>query len=89
MDWSELYGTQVVDCFTELGWCQHLKIWRHDGAPLTCDWSTLQAIKDELLGTETTAIEFYPPADQVVDDVNYRHLWSIPLPLPMRPSRRI
>ena len=45
-----------------------------DGIP----WDDLQIIKDDLLGPETTAVEVYPPHDEIIDEVNRRHLWEFP-----------
>ncbi|MGO8746204.1 MAG: hypothetical protein ACLQNE_09460 [Thermoguttaceae bacterium] len=51
-------------------------------------WDELQQIKDEYLGPDVSAVEFYPPADGVVNELNMRHLWEVPNEmLPMR-SRR-
>ena len=63
------YGYQVVE--------SHLRVYRHDGCPVVCDWDTLQAIKNEALGEDVTAIEIFPAQDNVVDEVNYRHFWAI------------
>lgn len=46
-------------------------------------WDTLQKIKDEIAGVEATAIEIYPPASEVVDEINARHLWVVPWDMPM------
>ncbi|RWC58965.1 MAG: hypothetical protein EOS56_18500 [Mesorhizobium sp.] len=46
----------------------------HDGS---INWDTLQAIKDLTWGPEAVAIEVYPPADRVVNNVHMRHLWLL------------
>jgi hypothetical protein len=46
----------------------------HDG---TIGWDELQAIKDRVAGAKTTAIEVYPPADRVVNNIDMRHLWLL------------
>jgi len=86
IDWRATYDTQLLDVWAPWGPAQHLKIWRHDGEPITCDWSTIQQIKDDRLGPGAVAVEFYPSADQVVDEINYRHLWTVDLEPPMRPQ---
>ncbi|MER8765848.1 hypothetical protein [Mesorhizobium sp. M0968] len=46
----------------------------HDG---TIAWDELQAIKNRMIGEKTTAIEIYPPADRVVNNIAMRHLWML------------
>lgn len=46
----------------------------HDGS-LT--WDQLQAIKCEVWGDDTRAIEVYPAAADVVNNGQYRHLWRL------------
>lgn len=55
----------------------HLRICRIDGEPVSCSWDVLQAIKDEVLGPEACAVEMFPPADEIVDEANIRHLWIV------------
>ena len=61
----------------------HLRIRRHDGKPVNCDWDTIQAIKNQALGEDSTAIEFYPARSNVVNEANYRHLWVTDLVPPL------
>jgi hypothetical protein len=35
-------------------------------------------VKNELLGEDALAVEMYPPAPDVVDEANIRHLWEVP-----------
>lgn len=44
-------------------------------------WWEMQRIKDELAGKGCTAVEVYPPADEVVDDADMFHIWVLPEPL--------
>ena len=46
----------------------------HDGA---IGWDELQDIKNELVGEGCVAIEVYPPADRVVNNLPMRHLWLL------------
>jgi len=46
----------------------------HDG---TIAWDELQDIKDDIAGPEAVAIEVYPPADRVVNNIAMRHLWLL------------
>lgn len=55
----------------------HISICRHDRAPIH-DWRHLQAIKNEVVGKERTAVEIYPPESQLVDTSNQYHLWVFP-----------
>ncbi len=60
----------------------HLEI-SHDG---TATWADLQAIKNEVWGEDTVAIEIYPPQEFVVNggstEFHYRHLWKVPSWMP-------
>lgn len=40
-------------------------------------WPEMQRIKDELAGLDATAIEVYPPRDQVVDGADMFHIWVL------------
>ena len=41
-------------------------------------WDELQRLKDEHLGPDVLAVEIYPPAHRVVNELNMRHLWEVP-----------
>jgi len=45
-------------------------------------WHEMQRIKNELAGPERTAVEVYPPADEVVDGADMFHIWVLPNGLP-------
>jgi hypothetical protein len=47
---------------------------------ITCTWSTLQAIKNDLVpnGHRRWAVEMYPPHRDVVDQAPMRHLYVLP-----------
>lgn len=66
-----------------------LSIHRRDGQPER-DWPALHRIKNELAGPDITAIEIYPPADEVVDFANAYHLWCCPpgfrMPVSLHPK---
>lgn len=40
-------------------------------------WDQLQAVKNEVWGPDTRAIEVYPAQDDVVNGGNIRHLWRL------------
>ncbi len=77
MDWSDEYDAQVTESRTPIGWVRHLKIKRRDEQD-GIGWDVLQTIKNELLGPDAFAVEFYPPVIDVVDESNMRHLWEVP-----------
>jgi hypothetical protein len=52
----------------------HLSIKRLDQDPIH-DWRDLQAIKNELVGSENEAVELYPAESRIVDAANQYHLW--------------
>lgn len=77
---------QVYDrCRAPWGMCTHLKIWREDKQEITLSWSELQLIKNEAVGEEMNMVEFYPPEQEVVNEVNMRHFWSVEFDTPMKP----
>jgi len=45
-------------------------------------WTEMQRIKTEIAGAGATAIEVYPPEDEVVDGADMFHIWVVPGPLP-------
>lgn len=45
-------------------------------------WPEAQRIKDELAGTDATAVEVYPPHGEIVDAADMYHLWVLTAPLP-------
>jgi hypothetical protein len=46
----------------------------HDGS---ITWDELQTIKNDIFGSDACAIEIYPPASSVVNNVPMRHLWLL------------
>lgn len=40
-------------------------------------WWEAQRIKNEIVGEGATAVEVYPPQDEVVDGANMYHLWTV------------
>jgi hypothetical protein len=45
-------------------------------------WHEMQRIKDEIAGEAATAVEVYPPKNEIVDDADMFHLWVLPEALP-------
>jgi len=79
-DWTREFDAQVTESRTAIGWVRHLKVKRLDGGE-GIGWDVVQTIKNELFGPDALAIEFYPPAHDVVDETNMRHLWELPADL--------
>jgi hypothetical protein len=42
-------------------------------------WRDLQRIKNEIVGPERWAVQFYPPAADVIDAADMYHLWVMPV----------
>lgn len=54
---------------------KHLAISSLSGSRPT--WHEAQRIKNDLGGRDKTAVEIYPPADEVVDGADVYHLWVL------------
>jgi len=80
MHWSHEFDAHVTASKTSIGWVRHLMVRRLDGGD-DIGWDVLQTIKNELLGSDVLAVEFYPSAIDVIDEINMRHLWEVPLGL--------
>lgn len=65
----------VLDRTTSNG-VQHLAISSLSG--IRPSWWEAQRIKDELAGEGATAVEIYPPRNEVVDEADMYHLWVLP-----------
>jgi hypothetical protein len=44
-------------------------------------WPEMQRIKDEIAGVGATAVEVYPPQQEIVDQADMFHIWVLPEPL--------
>jgi len=51
---------------------------KHNDQPILNHWAEMQRIKNELFGTETTAIEYYPAESQLMNSANIYWLWILP-----------
>jgi hypothetical protein len=71
------FRCQVLEVTAPWGPTRHLKVERDDGKD-RITWDELQRLKDKYLGQEVAAIEFYPPSDNMVNEINMRHLWEVP-----------
>ena len=59
---------------TALGPVERLMIRRGDSST-DVPWAHKQRIKDELLGEDRVAVEWFPSRDKLVDNHNWYHLW--------------
>jgi hypothetical protein len=81
------YNVQVLETNAPWGPARHMTVERVDGRD-GIPWDVLQQLKDEYLGPDACAVEFYPPAGQVVNEINRRHLWEVPADWPPLTNRR-
>ena len=77
-NWADEYSAQILDVVTGSGWVPHVKIRRHDGKDVNCGWDVLQAIKNDVAGSDATAVEVFPSENNLVDEAPIRHLWVVP-----------
>ncbi len=56
----------------------HVIIKRHDGKPCNPSWRVLQRLKDYAVGADSTCVEVFPANENLVDEINARHLWVVP-----------
>ena len=75
--WGDDHTAQVCHSLAPWGMTEHLKVRRRDGGD-GIPWDTLQAIKNEMLGEDTVAVEVFPSEEDVVNEENIRHLWTVP-----------
>lgn len=71
-----LYVVLVRPIATEWGVVHHLAI--RTASNLEPPWRDKQRIKDELFGTEATAVEVMPPRGELVDEADMYHMWILP-----------
>jgi len=76
-DWGQTYSAQVNQTLTRFGFVDHLKVQRHDHKD-GIGWDVLLDSLQDVLGNDVLAVEFFPPGEEVVNDLNMRHLWVVP-----------
>lgn len=74
---NDLYSVMRYERDTEIGVVTHLVIRNQDGGR-DLPWADVQRIKNELAGTERTAVQVFPPVSELVDQANMYHLWVLP-----------
>ena len=81
MNWRTRYEATVsITHSAQHGPLRHLRVQRRDGRD-GITWDTLQRIKDDVLGTDVVAVEIYPAQENLVNEINARHLWEVPTEL--------
>lgn len=79
--WHRWYTYSVGQSQTTDGHAvTHLRIWKRSGKG-GIGWDVLQHIKNEVLGADVWCIEVYPDANNTINEVNMRHLWTLPFPV--------
>lgn len=73
----KVHRNRVFSVLERLDFCgvTHLAVTSLSGERPT--WWEMQRIKNELAGKDATAIEVYPPHDQVVDGADMFHIWVL------------
>jgi len=68
-----------------------MTVHRSDESRGPIPWEVLQDAKDRTWGPDVTAVEVYPPAGRVVNELALRHLWRVPdgYTLPDLSNRRL
>ncbi|SMF65497.1 hypothetical protein SAMN02982989_3368 [Xaviernesmea oryzae] len=51
-------------------------------------WRDLQRIKNELFGSEATAVQVMPPVSELIDEADMYHMWVLSSRLPFTLARR-
>jgi hypothetical protein len=67
------------------GFAIRVMVQKHDDTRIVNHWSEMQKIKNEIFGSETVAIEYYPAESQLIDDHNIYWFWIFEegvLPIP-------
>jgi hypothetical protein len=69
-----------VDASEEFPAMWHLSIKRHDRAPVF-SWRDIQAIKNQIIGSENEGVQLFPAESRLVDGANQYHLYVLKDPL--------
>lgn len=60
---------------TPLGTFKHIMLMKNDKSNIT--WEEKQRVKNQIFGTDSFAVEIFPPECQLIDVVNAYHLWVV------------
>jgi len=63
---------------TTQGLATRALIQRADDEPISNHWREIQSIKNEIFGSETVGIEYYPAESKLQDSHNIYWLWIFP-----------
>lgn len=81
------YTVMIYDgSMTTAGNATKVLIQNHFDEPIKNHWSEIQRIKNEVFGSEVTAIEYYPAESQLINQHNIYWIWIFPqgvLPMPV------
>lgn len=76
--WSNgWYAVMARPVETTWGTVTHVMVTNLPGTTVR-DWPDLMRIKNELFGDHRTAVEVFPPRNEVVDQADMTHLWILP-----------
>jgi len=85
------YAVSSRQIRTEWGVVEHVTISRMGDDKGDIPWAVKQEIKDELFGSQYTAIEVFPAKKNLIDVMDVYHLWVLPkkytLPFGIHPTR--
>lgn len=71
------YEVTIYTRNTPWGPTRCMKVVRRNGQD-RITWDAIQALKNHYAGEDACFVEFFPPADQLVNEINMRHLWEVP-----------
>jgi hypothetical protein len=73
---NRVFAVLIREVATDMGLIVHLAVSSLSGIRPT--FHEMQRVKNELAGEESTAIEIYPPASELVDGADQFHIWCVP-----------
>ncbi|ULL14330.1 hypothetical protein DVH26_07640 [Paenibacillus sp. H1-7] len=76
VDETYRYAVMSRTIQTEWGTVEHVCMRNLDNTDIP--WAEKQLIKNELFGTDRTAIEVFPTDAELVDEANMYHIWVLP-----------
>lgn len=83
---NRYYTVMIYDDHpTSHGPAIRVMVQHHRDEPIKFHWREMMNIKNKLFGAEMTAIEYYPPMSELIDDKNIYWMWLFPkgvLPVP-------
>lgn len=88
--WKNNHYVVMVDDNAETthGPAIRIMVQKYNDTPILNHWSEMQKIKNTLFGKDAMAIEYYPPAGELVDKFNIYWMWIFKdgvIPKPLKP----